>query len=269
MERLYAMAQTAIPIIHSDEWDRLRDVAFAWEPPNSHVMPVSNALSAVCGLLWAASYVLLTIRAFKDRSYGMPIFATCYNVTWETIYAFIYPPDPFNAVFFGLWSISDIFLFVATARYGKHEWAHSPLVAGNLPLIMVLGVISAAWMQLALASELIPVIGREIVFFSSWPLQIVLGAGSLMQILSRDSTRGHSIHIWWTRAVGTLAACFCFTYRAYYWPERFGYATRPVAVYIFVTSIFIDVVYYFAFVGTRRREQDAAKKNGRAHIKSN
>src|SRR5438552_3095164 len=104
MERLYAMAQTAIPIIHSDEWDRLRDVAFAWEPPNSHVMPVSNALSAACGLLWAASYVLLTTRAFMDRSYGMPIFATCYNVTWETIYAFIYPPDPFNAVFFGLWS---------------------------------------------------------------------------------------------------------------------------------------------------------------------
>lgn len=73
----------------------------------------------------------------------------------------------------------------------------------------------------------------------------------------------------WTRAVGTLAACICFTYRAYYWPERFGYATRPVAVYIFATSIFIDVVYYCAFVATRKREQNMVNKNGRIHAKSN
>lgn len=197
MDFLRQLHQSAMPIIHTEEWERLRDVALAWEAPNSHVMPISNALSAVCGILWGVSYVLLTKRAFDDKSYGMPIFATCCNVTWELIYGFVYPPDPFNAVIFGLWAIIDVFLFVATARYGKHEWEHSPLVARNLPLIMLVSAISAAWMQLALASEFIPAIGREIVFFSSWPLQIVLGASSLMQILSRNSTRGHSIHIWY------------------------------------------------------------------------
>lgn len=191
-----SIIRSASPTIHTEEWERLRLVAVDWKPPNGHVMPITDALSAACGILWAVSYVLLTLRAFKDRSYGMPIFALCLNITWELTYSFIYPPDPFNALFFALEAVVDVFLFVATVRYGKHEWKHSPLVANNLALILVFSAGVAAWMQLALASELIPVIGRQVVFYSSWPLQIVLGLGSITQILSRQSTRGHSIHIW-------------------------------------------------------------------------
>lgn len=191
-----SILQSAIPTIRKAEWEQYRVVAENWQPPNDFVMPISNALSAVCGILWATSYVLLTIRAFNDKSYGMPIFALCLNMTWELIYSFIYPPDSFNAVFFALEAVVDVVLFVATARYGKHEWKHSPLIANHLPSICITSALLCAWMQLALASELIPVIGRQVVFFTSWPLQIVLGVGSIAQIMTRNSTRGHSIHIW-------------------------------------------------------------------------
>ncbi|KAK6008856.1 hypothetical protein QM012_000759 [Aureobasidium pullulans] len=259
MSYFSSILESARPSIRSAEWNELRVVAENWQPPNTHVMPISNALSAVCGILWATSYILLTIRAFKDRSYGMPIFALCLNVTWELIYSFIYPPDIFNAVFFALEAIVDVVLFVATARYGKHEWKDSPLIANHLPSIVVICAFLCAWMQLALASELIPVIGRQVVFFTSWPLQIVLGAGSIAQIMTRDSTRGHSIHIWWTRAVGTFCAACCFQYRVAYWPERFGYAGKPVAIFILVVSTCLDIAYLFIFRAVKERERLARR----------
>lgn len=193
---LLTTLQSGWPTIHHEEWKALRVRAMEMRPPNEHVMPISDALSAVCGVLWTASYVLLTLRAFKDRSYGMPIFALCLNITCELIYGFIYPPDPFNTIIFAGWAVTDVFLFVATARYGKYEWKHAPLVANNLISIMAVSATIALWLQLAFASELIPIIGRQIVWYGTGPVQIVLSLGGVMQLLSRHHTRGHSIHIW-------------------------------------------------------------------------
>lgn len=196
MEHLNSLLATATPVLHTEEWIRLQHIASALVPPNNHVMPVTNALSAGCGLFWAASYILLTKKAFSDRSYGMPIYALCLNITWELIYALIYPPDAFNATFFLLEAVVDVFLFAATIRFGQEEWKHSPLVARNLSWVILVMTGLGFWLQLALASELIPAVGRQVVFYSSWPLQIVIGVGSIEQIVSRGSTRGHSWSIW-------------------------------------------------------------------------
>jgi len=94
-------------------------------------------------------------------------------------------------------------------------------------------------------------------------VQIVLSLGGVMQLLSRHHTKGHSVHIWWTRAVGTLAANLCFFYRAMEWPERFGYAVGPVGMFYILGSSFIDLVYIITFLSVRRYEQSAfrAKKD--------
>ncbi|KFA80933.1 hypothetical protein S40288_09600 [Stachybotrys chartarum IBT 40288] len=210
-------------------WDELRVQAMALTPPNDHVMPISNAFSAICGIFWSASYVLLTLCAFRDRSYGMPIFALCLNITCEFIYGFIYPPDPFNTIIFAGWAVIDVFLFIATLRYGKHEWRHAPMVANNLSVIIVcLGTPVAFWLQMAFASELIPVIGRQIV--------------------------------WWTRATGTLAANACFLYRSVEWPERFGYAAGPISFFYMAGATFIDIVYIITYYVVKNYESKVAEE---------
>lgn len=59
----------------------------------------------------------------------------------------------------------------------------------------------------------------------------------------------------WTRAVGTLCAAICFQYRVVHWPERFGYAGKPVAVFLIFVSACLDVLYPFVFRAVQKREQ--------------
>lgn len=60
-----------------------------------------------------------------------------------------------------------------------------------------------------------------------------------------------------TRALGTLCAAICFQYRVIYWPERFGYAAQPIAVFLVIMSAFFDAVYPFAYMAVQRQEKAA------------
>lgn len=57
-----------------------------------------------------------------------------------------------------------------------------------------------------------------------------------------------------TRAFGTLAAGCCFHWRAYYWPQRFGYAWTPYGVFLLGASHILDFIYPFVFAYVKRHE---------------
>ena len=42
-------------------------------------------------LSWLAVYILIVRRSFKDRTYGVPMFAVCANCSWEFIFSFVEP----------------------------------------------------------------------------------------------------------------------------------------------------------------------------------
>jgi paspaline synthase len=185
-----------MPILAIEAWEAARLEAEALVAPYPHLDVVPHVFTALSGLLWSASYLLMTIQAFKDKSYGMPIYCLCLNITWEGIYGFVYGSGPLNQFVFAQWMIVDLFLFYATVKFGAYEWRHQPLVAKNLAWIIIAGTIVCLWMHVAMAATLIPVIGRRIVFFTAWTLQIIINAGSIAQILCRGNTRGHSWGIW-------------------------------------------------------------------------
>lgn len=39
---------------------------------------------AIGGLLWIITYILIIRCCFRDRAYGLPMFAICLNITWES-----------------------------------------------------------------------------------------------------------------------------------------------------------------------------------------
>lgn len=49
--------------------------------PYWHVNSVPNGFTAISGILWSISYILMTKKAFKDRSYAMPLHCLCLNIT--------------------------------------------------------------------------------------------------------------------------------------------------------------------------------------------
>jgi hypothetical protein len=39
----------------------------------------------VGGVFWTATYILIARQSFRDKAYGIPMFAICLNITWESI----------------------------------------------------------------------------------------------------------------------------------------------------------------------------------------
>ncbi len=177
-----------------DEWEAAKNAALP--PPYWHAQSVPDVFTAICGILWSVSYVLMVIRSFKEKTYSMPIYCLCFNMAWEVVYGFIYGTGLLNQIVFGQWVIIDAFLVYATVKYGKNEWRHQPLVAKNLAWIIAAGIALALYLDLAIVATFVPVIGQQVIQFAAWPIQFMLSVGSIAQILSRGNSAGHSFSIW-------------------------------------------------------------------------
>ena len=81
--------------------------------------------------------------------------------------------------------VVDVSLLHPIVKFGPNEWRHHPLVARNLSRIIAVGLAVCLWLHLAVASTFVPVVGRHVVFFTTWPLQLVIRIGCVAQMLAR------------------------------------------------------------------------------------
>lgn len=179
-----------------EEWDAANANYAAAQPPVWHAKVVADVFSAISGILWSISYMLMIRKSFKDKSYSMPLYSLCLNISWETVFGFVYGPGLVNQIIFAQWMIVDVFLVYATIKYGALEWQSRPLVAKNLGWIILAGITFGLIMELAVAATYVPFIGRQVVFMTAWPIQITISLGYIAQVLDRGSTRGQSWGIW-------------------------------------------------------------------------
>jgi paspaline synthase len=179
-----------------EEWAAASAAYDAEDPPYWHAKVVPDAFTALSGILWSVSYILMATKGFKDKSYSMPIYSLCLNIAWETVFGFVYGPGRFNQLVFVQWMIVDAFLVYITVKFGRDQWKHQPLVANNLGWIMLVGYALSTALHLSIAATFVPVIGRRVVAFTAWPLQVFISVGSFAQIISRGHSQGHSWGIW-------------------------------------------------------------------------
>ena len=179
-----------------DEWAAANADYAADTPPYWHAKIVPDAFTAVSGVLWSVSYILMTLKGYRDKSYAMPIYCLCLNITWEFVFGFIYGPGLVNQIVFAQYMVVDVFLFHSILKFGPKEWGHSPLVARNLGWIIAVGCAVSLYLHLTLAATYVPSMGRQVVFFTAWPMQNAISLGSIAQLISRGHARGHSMAIW-------------------------------------------------------------------------
>jgi hypothetical protein len=179
-----------------EEWTAAKADWEAAVPPYWHARVVPILFRALSGTLWSVSYVLMAMRSFKDKSYSMPIYCLCVNFTWEAVYGFVYGPGVADQIVCAQWMIVNLSVMYATVKFGKHEWRHQPLVAENLSWIILAGCILSLWLHLAMAATFIPHVGLQIIFYTAWPLNVLVNIGCIAQLLSRGHSAGHSWGIW-------------------------------------------------------------------------
>ncbi|KAE9368688.1 hypothetical protein N431DRAFT_382346 [Stipitochalara longipes BDJ] len=221
------------------------------DTPPSHVpsyyLQTANLLLQTGGALWTLCYILLTLRSFQDRSYGMPLFALSYNFAWEFVYGLLIAEAPLERVVFTLWLLLDLGMVYGLLKYGKEEWNHAPLINRNLGKVfwgMTVWCIAAHW---AFASWWLKegrmregkwyggVEGPDTTELGWWTAlfsQTYLSVASLGQLLVRQHTGGVSWGVWASRTLGSIIGLdMNYAWMWYHWPEAHGYFLQHVQIF--------------------------------------
>src|SRR3954465_11869358 len=85
---------------------------------------LNTALTLISGVCWTIVYILIIIRSFKDKTYGMPFWALAFNISWEAIFSFVFlfATMPLQTVINRIWFLFDIAIVIAYCLYGQKEW---------------------------------------------------------------------------------------------------------------------------------------------------
>ena len=181
------------------------------QPSLEYLQIQDGVLLATC-TLWTTAYILYIRQARIDQSYGMPVLflcdptsrtpqwlnpsnqPRCANIARELTFS-LFPPHSTGETITGIaWLAVDLGLIRSTLRFSQREWKYAPWIANNMGLIIASGsavflLLFWAWIEMSGSSY-------DVGFWSGFLLQNLLGFLSIGQILSRGSTRGHSLGIW-------------------------------------------------------------------------
>lgn len=180
------------------------------------VVPLSTVALGVGVLFWDATYILMTLRSLRTKSYSMPLLGLAINVSWEIVYA-LYVCEAFiETAGFTFWLILDIGLIYTTIRFAPHEWeGTSGWVGRHMASILAAMTAVGCVGHFAFVSWWLsrPGIGHgdkkgkwyfgqdkydttELAYWSAGVAQMIASAGALSMLLVRGHSGGTSYAIW-------------------------------------------------------------------------
>src|SRR5260221_4559745 len=82
-----------------------------------------TVLNLSSGISCTIVYIDTISRGFKDKSYGMPLFALAFNITWEFIFGFLVGEGfGLQKVVNSVWFILDVVIVYTYFKYGRKEF---------------------------------------------------------------------------------------------------------------------------------------------------
>ena len=202
-----------------------------------------DAIMVGSGVLWTLTYLLIIRQGFLHRTYGMPLVALCANISWEFIFAFVYPHDLPQRAVNVVWLSFDVVILVQLLLYGPREFA-------TLPRRLFYAAFA-----LALATAFGAVLTVTLQFDDSDGAYSAFGQNLMMSILfvtmlySRGSMRGQSVWIAVLKMGGTALASFSFYL---FNPDYDGSILLP---FLYVAILIFDGIYVGATTAFARRER--------------
>lgn len=217
---------------------------------------------------WTLCYIAIIVRAFKDKSYGIPLVDGCLNVTWEAIYSFNLAGSISKSLNWGnrLWFIFDAINVLQVFLYGRDvqsdPWVkkHFYKIATGTFAVSAIGIY-----------EFIYYFNDVYGVASSMIMDILMSSLFINMYLKRPDLRGISYLGAWLRMIGN-AAGFLFCY--FWWPAQFEngslsatFGSQTVLVqeprsyfflnFLYVTIPILDTLFIY-LVAKRRQELRAA-----------
>ncbi|MGE3308382.1 MAG: hypothetical protein AB7O66_00310 [Limisphaerales bacterium] len=160
-----------------------------WMPSNASPWFWASVIG--CGVFWIAAYVLIIRHGIRERSFGMPLTAMCWNISWEVLFAFVYPPD-YLLIRVGntLWIALDIVILWIAWKHAPADfpegWPRRVVRPG-----IVLGLVVATVLQIPMAHEYHDMKG----YLTGWMAALMMAILFPALLLRRNSLKGQSLWI--------------------------------------------------------------------------
>jgi hypothetical protein len=200
------------------------------------------------GLFWSATYILIIRRGFKDKTFGIPMAALCANISWEAIFAFLYPHDAPQLYVNYIWFFLDVVIVMQFLKYGKKEFPNIP--RWQLYAVFALGVSIAVPMILSVNYELEDSVGAYAAFGQNLMMSVLF----VTMLINRKGITGQSFYIALFKMIGTGLSSLAF------------YLYRPIAQdsfllqFLFVAIFVFDLIYTIGIYKKCKNSENPLKR---------
>jgi hypothetical protein len=178
-------------------------------------MAVSPTLQAsmeiASGICWTLVYILIIKRSIQDKTYGMPMWALCANISWEFLFSFVWKAAPPQNYVNVVWFIFDLAIVVLFLRFGRTEFKGTILERLFYPmfalcLLVSFGAVFTVTYQFEVLATPQHVDGRYTAFAQNLMMSVLF----ITLLVSRNSLKGQSFYIALLKMIGTLIPSILF-----------------------------------------------------------
>ena len=163
---------------------------------------LNTALTLTGGICWSIVYILIIIRSFKDKTYGMPFWALAFNISWEAIFSFVFlfATMPLQTLINRIWFLFDTAIVIAYCLYGRKEWPSGISKKWFYPYSLLVLMIAYLFVYLISAD-----LDKSQGVYAAFIQNLMMSWLFIAMLNNRQSKAGQSVWIALFKMIGTLA----------------------------------------------------------------
>lgn len=170
---------------------------------------MDTLLKLISGISWTIVYIELIRLGFRDKTFGMPLFALALNISWESLQFFI---DVFNRTISVqtwinlVWFLLDIVILYTYFRFGREEFPESMNRNYFIPWSIIV-LLTAFVLEYFFIVEFGRSMGTQ---YSAFIQNLVMSVLFIGMLAHRSGAKGQNLNIAFCKCVGTAAPTILF-----------------------------------------------------------
>jgi hypothetical protein len=185
-------------------------------------------------------YLLIIIRSYRDKTYGMPYWALAFNFSWELIFSCILltrdPTLQLQLLMNRIWLVFDVFIFVAYFMYGRREWPSYLPRTLFYPYSLAVLIIGYFFVYLVSVE-----LGHSQGMYAAFIQNLMMSWLFIVMLNRRKSRAGQSIPIAAFKLVGTLAPTIIYGQKSTF------------VLFLGLGCFLADLIYLLLLIALRQR----------------
>jgi hypothetical protein len=205
---------------------------------------MQTIILVVGGIFWILTYIFIISKGYKDKTYGMPLFALCANISWEFIFSFVLSHSPPQLYINYLWFGLDVVIVFQFFKYHKKEFPN----VQSLKIYAVFVVALASAFSIILTAGIS--LGDTDGVYAAFGQNLLMSVLFVLMFFKREKTlRGQSIFIALFKMLGTGLTSIHF-----YLFEPVSQSSLVLPV-LFISIFTFDLLYTLLILNQYKKNQ--------------